>query len=313
MGEASRHGIDRQAHTDHRRRNDRVMADAEGGVAASLALGDLAGRMFGLELLVGPYAVAHYRLHHALRFRPADDGEDAPQPVALPRLGVYLADTLSEPGRVTAIGQLGIQGLPIDEEHREADRIKSSQPILAIIGNPPYKGLRGNERDTLVGRWMAGGVDEGGRPVIGKWDDLKKPVSEAGKGNQLNVFEEFSIAFWRWAIWKLFEADNAPQHGVIAFITNRKFLTGWPYAGLRKMMRERFDRIEVIDLRGDVRTGTRGDVESDQGVFDIQVGTAITLAIADGSKPPGNLAEVQYTDCWELGLFRRNAKLAPGQ
>ena len=37
---------------------------------AALALQDLASRMFGFELLVGPYAVAHYRLHHALR-RPS--------------------------------------------------------------------------------------------------------------------------------------------------------------------------------------------------------------------------------------------------
>ena len=66
-----------------------------------------------------------------------------------------------------------------------------------------------------------------------------------------------SVAFWRWSIWKLFEAPNAPRRGVIALITNRKFLTGWPYAGLRKMLRERFDRIEIIDLRGDVRLGSR--------------------------------------------------------
>jgi hypothetical protein len=276
---------------------DQVM-EAEGGVAASMALGDLAGRMFGLELLVGPYAVAHYRLHHALRFRPADDGEVEPQPVRLPRLGVYLADTLAEPGRVTPIGQLGIQGLPIDEEHREADRIKSSQPILAIIGNPPYRRLAEGENETLVGRWMDG-----------LWDDLKAPVRAAGQGGQLNTFPEFSVAFWRWAIWKLFEADNAPQRGVIAFISNRKFLTGWPYAGLRKLMREKFDRIEVIDLRGDVRAGTRGDVDADQGVFNIMVGTAITLAIADGSKAEGELADVFYTDCWREGLFARRSKL----
>jgi Type ISP C-terminal specificity domain/N-6 DNA Methylase len=287
---------------------EQVMAD-EGGPAASMALGDLAGRMFGFELLVGPYAVAHYRLHHALKYRPADEGEDAPQPVQLPRLGVYLADTLSNPETDAPLGGLGIQGIPIAEERAEANRIKSQQPILAIIGNPPYKRLTGNERETLVGRWVAGGNDEGGNPVSGLWDDLKKPVSDAGKGNQLNTFEEFSIAFWRWTLWKLFEADNAPQRGVVALITNRKFLTGWPYAGLRKMMREKFDRIEIIDLRGDVRAGPRGDVGGDHGVFNIMVGTAITIAIADGSKQPGTLAEVTYLDCWEEELFARRAKL----
>ena len=288
---------------------DQVMAE-EGGVAASMALAELAGRLYGFELLVGPYAVAHYRLHHALRYRPADEGEDAPQPVNLPRLGVYLADTLSNPEADAPLGGLGIQGIPIDEERAEANRIKSQQQILAIIGNPPYKRLLGNERETLVGRWVAGGVDERGNKVEGLWDDLKKPVSDAGKGNQLNTFEEFSIAFWRWALWKLFDSNNAPERGVVAFITNRKFLTGWPYAGLRKMMREKFDRIEIIDLRGDVRAGPRGDVGGDQGVFNIMVGTAITIAIADGSKPAGALADITYLDCWDEELFSRRAKLA---
>lgn len=276
---------------------DQVLED-EGGIAASMALGDLAGRMFGFELLVGPYAVAHYRLHHALRYRPADEDEDAPQPVKLPRLGVYLADTLAEPGAVTPIGGLGIQGIPIDQERAEANRIKTQQPILAIIGNPPYKRLEEGENETLVGRWMDG-----------LWDDLKKPVRDAGEGGQLNTFPEFSVAFWRWAIWKLFEAENAPQRGVIAFISNRKFLTGWPYAGLRQMMRRKFDRIEVIDLRGDVRAGPRGDVAADQGVFNIMVGAAITLAIADGSKAEGELADVAYVDAWQEGLFGRKGKL----
>lgn len=41
---------------------------ASGGAGrAALELRDLASRLFGLELLVGPYAVAHYRLHHTLR------------------------------------------------------------------------------------------------------------------------------------------------------------------------------------------------------------------------------------------------------
>lgn len=226
--------------------------EAAGGPGMdALALQSLARRMFGFELLVGPYAVAHYRLHHTLRRPLAEGGE----PVELPRLGVYLTDTLARPNAAAPLGPLGFVSEGIAEEHREADRIKSRQEILAIIGNPPYRRLEEGENHTLVGDWM----DE-------LWDDLKEPVREAGEGNQLNTFPELSVAFWRWAIWKLFEAENAPRRGVIALITNRKFLTGWPYAGLRKMMRERFDRVEIFDLRGDVRRGERAGVEDDQGV-----------------------------------------------
>lgn len=260
---------------------------------AQMALRELATRLYGFELLVGPYAVAHYRLHHALA-RPVE-GQPPPN---LPRLGIYLADTLSRPGGDAPAGPLGFVAQGIQDERREANRIKAEQPILAIIGNPPYRRLEAGENETLVGRWM----DE-------LWDDLKAPVREAGWGNQLNTFPELSVAFWRWSIWKLFESDNAPGRGVVAFITNRKYLTGKPYAGLRKMMRERFDRIEIVDLRGDVRAGVRGDVEADTGVFNIQVGTAICIAIADGSQADGELAQVTYGDSWHYDRFSRRAKL----
>ena len=262
---------------------------------APLALQGLAKRMYGFELLVGPYAVAHYRLHHALS-RTAE-GEEPPSP--LPRLGVYLADTLARPDQKAATSGFGFYGAAIAAERNEAERIRSKQEVLAIIGNPPYRRLLEGEDESLVGRWMNDEV----------WDDLKAPVRDAGQGGQLNTFPELSVAFWRWAIWKLFEADNAPQRGVVAFITNRKFLTGWPYAGLRKMLRERFDRIEVVDLRGDLRRGERAGLESDGGVFNIQVGVAITLAIADGSKAKGTLAEVTYNDAWAHAHLSRKAKL----
>jgi hypothetical protein len=264
---------------------------AAGPGMVALALQNLAQRMFGFELLVGPYAVAHYRLHHSLR------EQDGGEPWRFPRLGVYLTDTLARPNAAAPLGPLGFVSEGIAAEHREANRIKSRQEILAIIGNPPYRRLERGENRTLVGDWM----DD-------LWDDLKEAVRNAGQGNQLNTFPELSVAFWRWAIWKLFESENAPGRGVVAFISNRKFLTGWPYAGLRQMMRQRFDRIEIFDLRGDVRTGERGDVEADQGVFNIKVGTAITLAIADGSKHRGEAARVLYTDSWTDGLYSRNQK-----
>jgi hypothetical protein len=163
----------------------RTQTEVEAGAGmAALALQQLAGRMFGFELLVGPYAVAHYRLHHTLR-RPHIEGE---APLTLPRLGVYLADTLAEPGAAAAAGSLGFVAQGIADERQEANRIKTRQPILAIIGNPPYRRLEEGENRTLVGDWLDG-----------VWDDLKEPVRRAGHGNQLNTFPELSVAFWRWA------------------------------------------------------------------------------------------------------------------
>lgn len=280
---------------------ERVRRDAtarHGKGQDRLALQGLLRRLYGFELLVGPYAVAHYRLHHAFAASDRKKNGERKSAEKLPRLGVFLTDTLAKPGTETAIGELGFVAQGIKDERAESSRIKNDQPILAIIGNPPYRRLEEGENRTLVGDWMDG-----------IWDDLKAPVRNAGQGNQLNTFPELSVAFWRWSMWKLFEAPNAPQRGVIAFISNRKYLTGWPYAGLRKMLRERFDRIEIIDLRGDVRRGERAGVEGDQGVFNILVGTAITLAIATGQKEAGAPARVTYNDAWANNFLSREQKL----
>ena len=268
---------------------EHVRKEAEASGTAELALAELAKRMFAFELLIGPYAVAHFRLHHALKVNEKTE---------LPRLGIYLADTLAQPGTSSAIGALGFVEKGIQDERHLANQLKTNQPILAIIGNPPYRRLKEGENRTLVGDWMDG-----------IWDDLKAPVRNAGWGDQLNTFPEFSVAFWRWSLWKIFEAENAPGRGVVAFISNRKFLTGKPYAGLRQMMRRRFDRIEIIDLRGDSRLGERAGIEGDQNVFNIQVGVCITLAIADGTKAEGAGATIQYRDVWDAKAFRRKPKL----
>jgi N-6 DNA Methylase len=255
----------------------RSVESSTGAGAVAGALRELSARLFGFELLVGPYAVAHYRLRHAIGALRANQ-----------RVGVFLADTLAEPGAAAPAGKLGFVAENIRTERHEADRIKQRQPILAIIANPPYRRLAAGEIGELVGNWM----DE-------LWGDLKEPVRDAGWSNQLNTFPELSIAFWRWAIWKIFESEGAASW--------RTFLT--VLFGLRKMLRERFDRIEIIDLRGDMRRGERAGVINDQGVFNIQVGTAITVAIADGSKAIGELASVSYIDSWAEGLFSREAKL----
>jgi hypothetical protein len=101
----------------------------EGAVAGEIAA--LATRLHGFEILVGPYTVAHYRLlrevagHHVLPIR---------------RLLIYLADTLTPPaGALGITPHLGFMAAPIVAERQAADALKRETPIIAIIGNPPYR------------------------------------------------------------------------------------------------------------------------------------------------------------------------------
>lgn len=248
-----------------------------------------AQRMNGLELLVGPYTVAHYRM---LREVAGHGGTAA-------RLPIYLADTLAPPAGAAGVAtHLAFMGAPMVAERRAADAVKQSAPILAIIGNPPYRRLRKGEVERFVGADMAR-----------RWEDLKRPVQDAGFGRALNAFPDLYVAFYRWALWRLFDVEGAQGRGVIAFITNRGFLTGRGFGGLRRMLRRRFDVIRVLDLRGDSQGARPATVAVDENVFNIQVGVCILVAHATGRKPAGAEAEVRYADAWEAQAFTRAEKL----
>ena len=119
------------------------------------------------------------------------------------------------------------------------------------------------------------------------------------------------MAFWRWCLWKIFESEGAPGRGVVCLITNRTFLAGHPYAGLRQMLRQRFDRLEILDLRGDSRGAQPAAVTQDEGVFNIMTGVCILTAMATNTeRPQGALAEVFYADAWRHGAFTEAQKLA---
>jgi hypothetical protein len=170
----------------------------DGAVAGEIAA--LAMRLHGFELLVGPYTVAHYRL---LREVASHDV------VPARRLPIYLADTLTPAaGEKRVVSHLGFMAAPILAERTEADEIKSRRKILAMVGNPPYRRLAEGEEAALVSGWGNG-----------FWDDLKAPVRNAGWGSELNTFPDLYIAFWRWSLWKLFESEGAPRHGVVCLIT----------------------------------------------------------------------------------------------
>jgi Type ISP C-terminal specificity domain/N-6 DNA Methylase len=252
-----------------------------------------AQRMYGFELLVGPYAVAHYRMAREILNRGG----------GVSHIPIYLTDTLAPPAGAAGVNtHLAMLGAPLVKEREAADRVKQSEPILAVIGNPPYKRLKKGEVERLVGRTM----NE-------RWEDLKRPVQAAGFGRSLNAFPDLCIAFYRWALWRLFEADGAQGRGTLTYITNRTFLTATGYGGLRQMLRDRFDTIRIIDFRGENRGALPATVDSDANVFQIEVGVCILIASAKGTKPAGQQAEVSYADVWTEKAFSRRDKLTLAQ
>ena len=95
-------------------------------------------RLFGFELLMAPYAVAHLKLGLEL----AETGYDFKNNE---RLGIYLTNTLEEEFEV---GRLPFVEWLV-EEATAAGNVKYDAPIMVVLGNPPYSGHSANK-----GQWI---------------------------------------------------------------------------------------------------------------------------------------------------------------
>lgn len=88
----------------------------------------------------------------------------------------------------------------------------------------------------------------------------------------------------------------------MGFITNNSFLSGRTHRRMRQSLFESFDEIYIINLHG-------GKNEKDQNVFDIQVGTCISLFVKT-SKANINARKVFYYSTLDNDIISRADKFA---
>ncbi|OYZ17135.1 MAG: DNA methyltransferase [Sphingomonadales bacterium 28-64-96] len=268
----------------------------------------MAANMQGFEVLVGPYAVAHLRLTQALEgamneVKAAGEADEKLDK----RLNIYLADTLESPSAAPP-GGLTLTYRALTQEHEAARQVKQGGDILVCLGNPPYDRERRNEDGTKAnkGGWVRFGdqvkgaakqEEQGERPIF---EDFLKPVRDAGKGLNLQVIFNDYVYFWRWALWRMFEAQKGG--GIISFITASSYLVGPGFLGVRELMRRSFDELWIIDLGGD-NLGAR----KTSNVFAIQIPVAIAMGIRGAKQNPDKPAKVRYA---KIEADSRDAKLA---
>lgn len=252
-------------------------AERQGPGAISGRATVMARNLHGFEILVGPYAVAHLRLTQAI----LDAGAELPEDGA----HLYLTDTLESPHAET-LAKLPFQHRPLANEHRRAQQVKRDTPILVCLGNPPYDRQLIDADDTATER-KGGWVRFGEHGDDGIFDDFLSPVRQAGESVHLkNLYNDY-VYFWRWALWKVFEQKNGA--GIVSFITASSYLRGPGFAGMRKVMRETFDDLWILDLEGD-RLGPR----KTENVFAIRTPVAIALGVRYRSPQARKPARIRY-------------------
>ena len=218
-------------------------------------------RLFGFELLMAPYAVAHFKLGLALAamdeeplFRPQWSYE----PQGNERVNIFLTNTLEDLEH--AAEQLGpLRAL--SNEANSAYAIKQHKPVLVVLGNPPYSGHSANK-----GEWISKLVRDyhfcDGQPL--------------GERNSKWLQDDY-VKFLRWGQWRIGQTGQ----GILAFITNHGYLDNPTFRGMRQHLMQTFDEIYVLDLHGNSKKKETvpNSGEADKNVFDIRQGVAIGIFV----------------------------------
>lgn len=244
-----------------------IYKDFEGqeGRWSSYVKDNLIKRLHGFELMMAPYTIAHLKLSMTLRETGVDNITD--------RLGVYLTNTLEEgvPIQQDLLSLLGLAGA-VSEESKHAADIKTNQPIMVVVGNPPYSVSSSNKSD-----WI--------QKLI---RDYKKDLGE----RKINLDDDY-IKFIRFAESMI--AKNGS--GVVAMITNNSYIDGITHRQMRKHLRQTFDKIYVLDLHGNSKKKEISpDGSLDQNVFEIMQGVSIVIMVKVSGQ--SDLADVYHAELW---------------
>ncbi|MTJ48403.1 type ISP restriction/modification enzyme [Dolichospermum sp. UHCC 0259] len=283
---------------------------------------ELLNRLFGFELLMTPYTIAHLKIGVLLgylqyKFAPNE------------RLKIYLTNALEEGIKQ---GDLlpGITQI-IAEESSQAAKVKTEIPITVVLGNPPYsvssqnaskrKRILNQDEKYLADVDYTGSVwnriyktGKVGKTItelthIGELLELYKGRVRLEGEKNIQPLDDDYIKFIRFAQYQI--ENNSHNAGIIGFITNHSYLNGLIHRGMREELLKYFDTLYVMDLHGNsLLKETTPDGNIDQNVFDIQQGVSILIAVREKSKPDygstayksrdgiKEMAKVLYYDLW---------------
>ncbi len=224
---------------------------------------------YAFELMMAPYAVGHLKMSFLLEELGYKLEEDD-------RFKLYLTNTLE----MEETAQTTLPGMSsLSEESHLAGKVKKEQPILVILGNPPYAGHSANASEKYITIKTKNGKEK--RKKIKTWignliEDYKfidgKPLGEKNS----KWLQDDYVKFIRFAQWKIEQAGG----GVLGFITNHSYLDNPTFRGMRQSLMKSFNEIYILDLHGNSLKKERcPDGSIDENVFDIRQGVAIALFV----------------------------------
>jgi hypothetical protein len=198
-------------------------------------LGDLVGerlkraamtRIAGFEIMTAPFTIAHWQVGEEVRRAqaPFDQGQ---------RAAIYLTNALTGWDSAEETGSLETAFDALARERAAATDVKQNQPILVVLGNPPYNAFAGTSPASERG--LVEPYKEG---LQGRWGVRK-----------FNL-DDLYVRFFRIAERRVAERTG---QGVVCFITNFSWLAHSSFVIMRERLLGEFDNIWIDNLNGDSR------------------------------------------------------------
>jgi predicted helicase len=212
-------------------------------------------RLYGYELLMAPYAIAHLKI--GLKLYETGYRFDSTE-----RARIYLTNAL-EPSN--DVDQMQLEGLfpALAQEAKESNQVKRRERFTVIVGNPPYSKASQNMGEQFLS------LIERFRQFSG--ERIREPGAILFERDINNDYVKF-FGLNR----NLLERT---QLGVLGMITSNSYLDGKNFRGLRDALAASFNSLSVLNLHGDSRSGAMArQGVLDENIFDIETGVSILLA-----------------------------------
>ena len=262
------------------------------------------------ELSLLAYYIADVNIESVFQEQHHRYAPDAPY---LPYDGVCLTDTFQ-------LGEESQGERLFDKDffvgNSEAVSLQKKAPVRVIIGNPPYSVGQKSANDN---------AQNADYPLLDK-RIAQTYVARSSANNKNSLYDSYIRAF-RWAsdrvLYQLDEEGHVrydkktgrlaerTDGSIIAFISNGAWVDGNAHDGFRASLQREFDKIYVLNLRGNQRTS--GELSRREGGKIFGGGSRTPIAITLLVKYPAasgksrELAEIRYHDIGDY--LKREQKL----
>lgn len=225
-------------------------------------------RLYGYELMMAPYAIAHMKVGLKL-------GETGYRFGSSQRVRIYLTNALEPPSELQA--RLALDWEALAHEAQAVKAVKETERFTVVIGNPPYSGISSN-------------MTESATAIVEPY----KFVDGVHFGERKHWLQDDYVKFVRLSQTTIESATT----GILGFITNHGYIDNPTFRGMRWSLMQSFDQLRLLDLHGNAKKKeTAPDGAKDENVFEIQQGVAICLLAKWNSK---GLAHVFRADLYGL-------------